>query len=122
MKKLFPLAIMAISLTVFAKSHSHGEKCGHEKVKHGKHFDWVNGNKYEFQKGDKVVFHGFVKGHDAVRTIAAQEHDHGHQHVHGAADCEHEKVVHANHVDYLHDGHFHAEHVDHIDEHGILGE
>ncbi|WP_082043759.1 metal ABC transporter permease [Mobilicoccus massiliensis] len=41
-----------------------------------------------------------------------------HPHVHGGHDCEHEPVVHDDHVDYLHDGHLHSPHDDHYDEHG----
>ncbi len=42
-----------------------------------------------------------------------------HRHTHGPG-CGHESVVHADHVDYLHDGHVHREHqadgVTHYDE------
>lgn len=44
---------------------------------------------------------------------AAEEHTHTH-----GDDCGHEKVVHLDHVDYLHDGHRHAAHEGHYDEHG----
>jgi hypothetical protein len=42
-----------------------------------------------------------------------------HRHTHGPG-CGHTPVVHADHVDYLHDGHLHHEHLDsdgvHYDE------
>lgn len=38
-------------------------------------------------------------------------------HQHGGPDCNHEKVQHGDHFDYIHDGHKHAEHGDHYDEH-----
>lgn len=41
-----------------------------------------------------------------------------HSHVHGAG-CGHTAVKHADHVDYLHDGHLHSPHGDHFDEHVI---
>ncbi|SDB86494.1 zinc transport system permease protein [Raineyella antarctica] len=40
-----------------------------------------------------------------------------HPHVHGGPDCHHPTAQHADHVDYLHDGHRHAMHGDHYDEH-----
>lgn len=46
------------------------------------------------------------------------EHPHPHGHVHGGPDCEHEPVLHEDHVDYVHDGHLHSPHGDHYDEHG----
>jgi zinc transport system permease protein len=39
-----------------------------------------------------------------------------HRHVHGE-DCGHPGVAHADHVDYIHDGHRHAPHGEHYDEH-----
>ncbi len=38
-----------------------------------------------------------------------------HTHVHGS-DCGHPAIRHADHVDYLHDGHLHTVHGDHVDE------
>jgi hypothetical protein len=46
-----------------------------------------------------------------------RQHTGDHEHVHGGADCTHEKVQHGDHVDYVHDGHRHAEHSGHYDEH-----
>lgn len=50
-------------------------------------------------------------------TAAHTEAEHGAQaHDHGA-DCGHQAVPHADHVDYVHDGHRHAAHAGHYDEH-----
>ena len=43
-------------------------------------------------------------------------HDLHDDHRHGD-DCGHESVVHADHQDYLHDGHRHAQHGEQWDEH-----
>nr|WP_223158446.1 metal ABC transporter permease [Yimella sp. cx-51] len=53
-----------------------------------------------------------------ARTAAirrARRSGHPHEHYDG---CGHPAVLHADHVDYLHDGHRHAAHHDHWDEHG----
>lgn len=44
----------------------------------------------------------------------ARRSNHPHQHFDG---CGHPAVLHADHVDYVHDGHRHAAHLDHWDEH-----
>jgi hypothetical protein len=41
-----------------------------------------------------------------------------HAHEHGPG-CGHTAVRHADHVDYLHDGHLHHPHGDHVDEHAV---
>ncbi len=51
-------------------------------------------------------------------TTCTQPHHLHHEHQHGAA-CGHQAVRHADHVDYLHDGHLHHPHVNHVDEHVI---
>lgn len=40
-----------------------------------------------------------------------------HSHRHGEPGCVHQRIEHAGHVDYVHDGHRHAAHDDHYDEH-----
>jgi hypothetical protein len=44
---------------------------------------------------------------------------HASDHLHGPG-CGHEMVPHANHVDYLVDGHLHHPHNGHCDDHGKL--
>jgi len=39
-----------------------------------------------------------------------------HDHIHGDG-CGHRTVLHDDHTDYLHNGHWHAEHGNHYDEH-----
>ena len=45
-------------------------------------------------------------------SVVPESHDHEH-----SEDCGHPAVPHADHVDYLHDGHRHAPHGSHYDEH-----
>lgn len=52
-------------------------------------------------------------GSIALRRVRRGSHPH--QHFDG---CGHPAVLHADHVDYVHDGHRHAAHLDHWDEHG----
>lgn len=53
-----------------------------------------------------------------LEGIPAAPHEttgtHPHRHT---PDCEHSRVQHGDHVDYIHDGHRHAPHDDHYDEH-----
>lgn len=44
--------------------------------------------------------------------VTAKDHPHQHD-----ADCEHPKVLHGDHTDFVHNGHRHAAHLDHYDEH-----
>jgi zinc transport system permease protein len=48
----------------------------------------------------------------AGRHVTAEEHPHEH-----GDECGHPAVEHADHTDYLHDGHLHAAHGRHYDEH-----
>ncbi|GAA3681247.1 metal ABC transporter permease [Yimella lutea] len=50
----------------------------------------------------------------AIILRRARAGTHPHRHYDG---CGHDAVLHADHVDYLHDGHHHAAHDDHWDEH-----
>ena len=52
------------------------------------------------------------EGVPAAPHEAAESHPHRH-----TPDCEHPRVQHGDHVDYIHDGHRHAPHGDHYDEH-----
>ncbi|QOY87848.1 hypothetical protein [Paludibaculum fermentans] len=47
--------------------------------------------------------------------MAAHKIHGNHSHVHGE-DCGHTAILHAGHVDYLHDGCLHTAHGDHFDE------
>jgi zinc transport system permease protein len=62
----------------------------------------------------------FVEPEDDLPLVGLT-HDHtavpeSHEHAHGE-DCGHPAVPHADHVDYVHDGHRHAAHGGHYDEH-----
>lgn len=64
-----------------------------------------------------VIFLLVASAESVRRTVAvrrARNSDHPHRHFDG---CGHPAVLHADHVDYVHDGHRHAAHEDHWDEH-----
>ena len=100
--------------------HVHGENCGHTKVKHADHVDYLH---------DGHLHHptdtGSVEEHAIdVSDVNPSECTGGHQcsghaadHVHGPG-CGHEAVPHGDHVDYLVDGHLHHPHDGHCDDHG----
>ena len=53
-----------------------------------------------------------AQGPNAIPDDETDEHPHEH-----GTDCGHPSVPHADHVDYVHDGHRHAVHGEHYDEH-----
>lgn len=53
-----------------------------------------------------------LEGTPAAPHEAIETHPHRH-----TPDCEHPRVQHGDHMDYIHDGHRHAPHGDHYDEH-----
>lgn len=99
--------------------HDHGEDCGHTKLKHGDHVDFVHDGHLHHPKAD-----GGVEEHklevSADNPADCKPHDcsgHDAGHVHGP-DCGHEAVPHGDHTCYIVDGHLHHPHGDHCDDHG----
>jgi hypothetical protein len=94
------------------EDHKHAADCGHEMVQHDNHKDYKHDGEYHHvQKDGTVAVHG--SDADNTRKIAAADHPHNHN-----ENCGHEKVVHGDHVDYVHDGEYHHQHNDHVDQHG----
>ncbi|GAA2607949.1 hypothetical protein GCM10010399_43500 [Dactylosporangium fulvum] len=86
--------------------HQHSDTCGHAKVQHGDHFDFLHdGEAHHVHEGhyDRCGIEGHVQAEN-------------HPHTHGEG-CGHEQIKHGDHVDYLHGMHRHAEHAGHYDEH-----
>jgi hypothetical protein len=96
--------------------HNHGENCGHSKVKHGDHYDYLHDSHLHHPHEDHVDEHVLeVTDHNPVEC----NKKHLHEHVH-SPDCEHESVVHGDHIDYIVDGRLHYKHNEHCDDHGSV--
>ena len=95
--------------------HEHGEKCGHTKVKHGDHYDYLHdGHMHHKHEGhyDEHTLEVNETNPDNCKPTGCED-----GHVHGA-DCGHEAVPHGDHVDYIVNGRLHHPHGDHCDDHG----
>ncbi|MGZ3527237.1 MAG: hypothetical protein ACXVAO_05990 [Vulcanimicrobiaceae bacterium] len=99
--------------------HVHGAGCGHTAVQHEGHTDYLhNGHLHNAHQGhvDEHTISSSAQnptecnsGHECTSHAGDHQHD---------AGCGHEQVPHANHVDYLVEGHLHNQHGDHCDDHG----
>lgn len=112
---------MTDHLTHATHEHLHGPGCEHPAVTHADHVDYAH---------DGHLHHlhdGHIDEHQLAETAAnpqdcTPEHAcaaHADGHVHGA-DCEHDQIPHADHVDHLVDRHLHQPHGTHCDDHGLV--
>jgi len=100
-------------------SHTHGTGCGHIALKHNGHTDYLHDGHLHHVHGNHVDEH-VVESTARNRSECTPNHScggHERGHVHGPG-CGHERVPHADHVDYLVDGHLHHPHGSHCDDHG----
>lgn len=101
--------------------HVHGTECGHRSIRHDDHTDYLHAGHLHHVHGDHVDEHALADSgaNPAACTPehACGVHDGGHEH---SADCGHDPVPHADHVDYLVNGHLHRPHATHCDDHGVL--
>jgi len=97
--------------------HVHADGCGHPRVRHGDHEDYLHDGHLHFVHGDHVDEHELEAS--AANPAACRKHDcTGHAaHAHGPG-CGHAAIPHAGHVDYIVDGHLHHPHDGHCDHHG----
>lgn len=101
--------------------HKHGTDCGHQAVKHDDHTDYLHDGHLHHLHDDHVDEHSLAEG-ASNKTACTPEHQctgHDDTHSHGPT-CGHEAVPHADHVDYLVEGHLHKPCGDHCDTHGEL--
>jgi hypothetical protein len=102
-------------------SHTHGAGCGHIALKHNGHTDYLHDGHLHHVHGDHVDEH-VVESNSRNPSECTPNHScggHERGHVHGPG-CGHERVPHADHVDYLVDGHLHHPHGSHCDDHGLV--
>ena len=103
-------------------THRHGPSCGHRAVSHDGHIDYLHDGHMHHAHGDHIDEHsvGVTSTNPAQCTLGhvCASHDLAHHHGPG---CGHEAVPHADHTDYLVEGHLHHPHSGHCDNHGPLG-
>jgi hypothetical protein len=92
--------------------HVHGNSCGHTKIQHHDHVDYLHdGHLHAAHDGhyDEHVLEVNATNPAACAPTACEcRHE----------DCDHEMVPHGDHQDYLVDGRLHHKHGDHCDDHG----
>lgn len=100
-------------------AHVHGDGCGHDKIWHVDHWDYLHDGHLHFVHGDHVDEHVLEvtdTNPDGEAPMPAEAHA---GHMHGADDA-HKMIRHGDHMDYIHDGHLHYVHDGHIDDHGPI--
>ncbi|MBT2583211.1 hypothetical protein [Planococcus sp. ISL-109] len=94
-------------------AHQHNLSCGHTKIKHEDHIDYVhNGHLHHEHEGhwDECKISVSDTNPDVCAPMTCGcKHD---------SDCGHELVPHGDHVDYLVNGRLHHVHDGHCDDHG----
>ncbi|GAE24658.1 unnamed protein product [Halalkalibacter wakoensis JCM 9140] len=93
--------------------HKHSVACGHTKIKHDDHIDYVhNGHLHHEHNGhwdECTIPVSETNPVECVPMNCGCSHD---------SDCGHELVPHGDHMDYLVNGRLHHVHGDHCDDHG----
>lgn len=99
--------------------HQHGPDCGHTRLEHDGHTDYLHGGCLHHQRDGRVEEHRFevsrANPDECTPDHACGSHTGDHQHGPG---CGHEAVPHGDHMDYLVNEHLHHPHGDHCDDHG----
>lgn len=102
-----------------AHDHHHGPKCGHTSISHEGHIDYLHDGHLHYPHNGHTDEHVLAISDQNPDSCSPSHTCSGHEpgHVHGPT-CGHEPIPHANHVDYLVDGHLHFPHQSHCDHHG----
>ena len=99
-------------------AHTHGDGCGHVKVWHQDHWDYLHDGHLHHVHGDHVDEHRIeVTDINPITEAPLPAEAHA-DHMHGDGDDAHLMIQHGDHFDYIHDGRLHHVHGDHIDDHG----
>lgn len=103
------------------EEHTHGTGCGHTAIRHEGHVDYLHDGHLCHAEGDKMEEHTIPVGERNADACTPAHRCGGHdvKHAHGPA-CEHARVPHGDHVDYLVNGHLHHPHDGHCDDHGPI--
>lgn len=96
-------------------THEHSLSCGHTKIHHGDHIDYVHDGHLHTKHEDHWDECKIEVSDKNPENCAPVQSDCQHN-----EDCGHELVPHGDHYDYLANGRLHHVHVDHIDDHGSV--
>jgi hypothetical protein len=101
--------------------HRHGNGCGHTRVRHGDHDDYLHdGHLHRLHDShvDECLIAVDAHNPDACTPHhTCTGHEKGHRH---GAGCGHEAIPHGEHFDYVVAGHLHHPCDGHCDDHGML--
>lgn len=95
-------------------THVHSSGCGHTKIQHGDHFDYLH-HGHLHAEHDSHYDECFLEVSDANPDVCSEtacQCDHN--------DCGHEKIRHSDHFDFLVNGRLHHLHNGHCDDHGAV--
>jgi len=95
-------------------AHVHDESCGHLRIAHGDHYDYLHDGHLHAAHGDHYDEHVLAVNETNPSACAPISCDCDH------AGCGHQAVPHSDHTDRLVDGRLHHQHDDHCDDHGPL--
>jgi hypothetical protein len=96
-------------------AHRHGEDCGHTRIQHGDHADYLHDGHLHAAHGEHYDEH--VVAVSAENPAACAPSDCACKHE--TDDCAHERLPHGDHRDYVVDGRLHFVHGNHCDDHGV---
>jgi len=101
--------------------HVHSVGCGHKRIEHEGHEDYLHDGHMHRPHGKAVEEHRLAVGSAnpaaCTPSHACAAHDKAHKHGSG---CGHEAVPHGDHVDYIVAGHLHHPCAGHCDDHGTV--
>lgn len=98
-------------------AHVHGDNCGHTRVWHDDHWDYLHDGHLHFVHDGHVDEHVLGVTADNPNGEAPLDASLHADHMHGPGDG-HLMVPHGDHMDFVHDGRLHYVHEDHVDDHG----
>ena len=94
--------------------HLHSENCGHTRIRHGDHFDYLHDGclhaEHESHYDECVVAVSVENPAECKEISCGCDHN----------GCGHEKVPHGDHFDFLVNGRLHHHHDGHCDDHGEI--
>ena len=96
-------------------AHDHSRSCGHKRVKHGDHWDYLHDGHLHYEHDGHYDEHRLDINESNPEACNAKyecsKHEHG-------DSCGHLAIPHGDHVDYSVNGRLHHPHGDHCDDHG----
>ena len=95
-------------------AHVHSANCGHTRVQHDDHVDYLHDGHLHAPHEQHQDEHAIAVSNANPDTCSPVACACGHD------GCGHDSVPHGDHSDYLYEGRLHHQHGDHCDDHGPL--